>query len=154
VRKVGGTKLVGIVSETEAYCGTADKACHSAKGRTARTEAMFGPAGHAYVYFIYGMHWCFNVVTRKVGEPEAVLIRGVRLPDGTLINGPAKVAKYFKIDRRFYGEDLVKSKRLWIENSMTCNGKRSYRIVCTPRIGVAYAGEHATLPWRFVLGKS
>ena len=148
---MGDKKLVGIITETEAYCGATDKACHSAKGRTARTEAMFGPAGHAYVYFVYGMHWCFNVVTRKIGEPEAVLIRAVTLPNGTLINGPAKVAKYFGIDKSLYGEDLVKSKHLWLETSSLAKSTRPLKYAQLPRVGVAYADDYAAKPWRFVL---
>ena len=149
MRKVGDEKLVGIITETEAYCGATDKACHSAKGRTKRTEAMFGPAGHAYVYFIYGIHWCFNVVTREVGEPEAVLIRAVKLPNGEEISGPAKVAKYFGIDKRLYGEDLVRSKHLWFETSP--HEVKPRHIISTPRVGVAYAGKYAPKPWRFIL---
>lgn len=110
---------------------------------------MFGPAGQAYVYFVYGMHWCFNIVTRKEGEPEAVLVRGVRLSDGTLISGPARVAKYFHIDKSLYGEDLTVSKRLWLETPKG-NPSGGWGIITTPRVGVAYAGEHAKLPWRFV----
>lgn len=148
-------EIRGVIVETEAYCGAKDLACHSASGkggqarRTARTEVMFGPAGHAYVYFIYGMHWCFNIVTRKAGEPEAVLIRGVVLPDGTHINGPARVAKYFHIDKSLYGEDLVTSKRLYIEANS--HEVKPRGILRTPRIGVAYAGAYALKPWRFVL---
>jgi|SRR3989344_1509855 len=143
-----GKKVRGVIVETEAYCGVKDKACHSARGRTARTEVMFGRAGHAYVYFVYGMHFCFNIVTCKAGEPEAVLIRGVQLPDGELVSGPGRVAKYFHIDKSLYGEDLVTSKCLYVKLShheaKPCGIRRA------ARIGVNYAGEYAHKTWRFV----
>ncbi|MBX4190313.1 DNA-3-methyladenine glycosylase, partial [Candidatus Parcubacteria bacterium] len=93
VRRIGNKVIAAKITETEAYCGPNDKACHASKGRTSRTEVMFGKAGHAYVYLIYGMYHCLNIVTEKENYPAAVLIRGI----GS-INGPGKLCRELKID--------------------------------------------------------
>ena len=94
-----GKPRAGRIVETEAYVGEHDLACHASKGRTPRTEVMFGPAGHAYVYFVYGMYWCFNVVTEREGVASAVLVRGVEplwgIPPGVRTDGPARLARAY-----------------------------------------------------------
>lgn len=136
--------IVGMITETEAYIGQEDLACHASKGRTKRTEIMFGPAGHAYVYLIYGMYYCLNVVTEKENYPAAVLIRAVEH-----VSGPGRLTRHFEIDKTLNGEDMTKSKRLWIEDRGVVIPPRN--ILRTPRIGVDYAGEYKDKKWRFVL---
>ncbi len=148
----------GIIVEAEAYRGPEDRAAHSYGGRrTKRTEAMFGPAGHAYVFLIYGLHHNFNLVTGGVGEPHAVLIRGLEPIHGLelmanrrgvqttrreLTNGPGKLAQALGIDQRQYGVDLC-SDRLFLAAGHAVTWARS------PRIGVDYAGAWSQRPWRF-----
>jgi DNA-3-methyladenine glycosylase len=174
-----GTKIIrGIIFETEAYDGQRDLANHASRGRTPRTEVMFGPAGHAYIYLVYGMHHCLNVVTGPVGYPAAVLIRSVMLYRelgirnyelGAEVSGPGRVCKTFAIDRALNGWDLTRGKKLWIEDTPR-EVLRNYlpmlklrqageiatkttklKIVRSPRIGVDYAGQWAKKKWRFVL---
>lgn len=151
-----------MITETEAYDGFKDKASHAHRGETARNKIMFGEAGHIYVYFTYGMHWMLNIVTGKKGYPAAVLIRGLKhssamFARSTLLwradlgelNGPAKLTKALKIDKRLNGKPLSKKSGLWIEN-------RGVRVVPkdilqTRRVGVSYAGEWADKKLRFVL---
>jgi DNA-3-methyladenine glycosylase len=139
--------------ETEAYVGTEDLACHASRGRTARTEVMFGPPGHAYVYLIYGMYHCLNVVTEGVGYPAAVLIRALEPGSGVTLpaNGPGRLCRVLGIDRRHNGQDLVSS-GLFIERQ--ADRLPDERVRITPRIGVDYAGEWAARPWRFVVADS
>lgn len=148
VRHNGQGVLAGKIVEVEAYVGTADKACHAAKGRTARTDVMFGPPGVAYVYLIYGMHHCLNVVTEREGFPAAVLIRAVEI-DGEVIDGPGRLCRAFDIDRSLNRLDLTAKRYLWFED----RGVRVSRgrIKRFPRIGVDYAGEWARKLWRFRL---
>ena len=130
------------ISETEAYRGSDDRACHAARGRTPRTEVMYHEGGRLYVYFVYGMYWMLNVVTGIENEPQAVLIRGLEN-----CQGPGRVTRLLGIDRSFYGEDLVSSHRIWIEESGI---KPLFRT--GPRIGVDYAGDFwKNKPWRFYL---
>lgn len=147
----------GMIVETEAYVGVEDRASHAAGGRrTARNEVMYGPSGHAYVYFTYGMHWLLNVVCAGRGDPQAVLIRGLdnvsgdsSAPSSALVQGPARLTKFLEISRKLNGEDLVESRSLWIEDrGVRINSKE---IKITPRIGVDYAGEWKDKPLRFVL---
>jgi DNA-3-methyladenine glycosylase len=128
------------ITEVEAYRGSEDKACHASKGRTARTEIMFEEGGRLYIYFIYGMYWMLNIVTGEKDFPQAVLIRGV---EG--YPGPGKLTKSLGINRSFYGEDLVLSERIWVEDAgFICSVKNS------PRIGIDYAGEYwKSRPWRY-----
>ncbi len=133
----GQVLRAGRIVETEAYLGEKDLACHSAKGRTPRTEVMFGPPGRAYIYLIYGMHNCLNVVTMPEGEPEAVLIRAIEPLSNCLGpgNGPGKLCKALNIDRRYNGLDLEQGPL-----SIT-NGDRPARTVeRASRIGIDYAG--------------
>ena len=138
-----GTISRFIISETEAYRGSEDRACHASKGRTARTEVMFHNGGLVYVYFVYGMYWMLNFVTGNQEDASAVLIRGL---DNTF--GPGKVGKILQIDSSFYSENLKISQRIWIEdpNPGTLN------FTTHPRIGIHYAGEPwISKPWRFRL---
>ena len=151
VRRIGKKEIRGVICETEAYVGENDKACHASRGRTPRSEVLFWEAGRAYVYLIYGMHYCFNVVTEKKDFPSAVLIRGViqltKNPEGKVL-GPGRVCKFFKIDKKFHGQDLIGNKALWIEGGSKISGAK---IKKGPRIGVDYAGVWAKKPWRFLL---
>ena len=143
VRKLDGRLRVGRIIETEAYLGPEDLACHTARGRTPRNEAMFGPPGQSYVYFVYGMHHCFNVVT---GEGEAVLIRALEPVaglDGARTDGPARLCKALGIDRALNAHPLSVAP-LWVSP-----GAPVRRIEKGPRIGVDYAGRWATRPLRF-----
>jgi DNA-3-methyladenine glycosylase len=144
VREHNGVREAAIITETEAYVGPHDLACHAARGRTPRTEVMFGPPGNWYVYFVYGMHWMLNVVTNEDGYPAAVLIRGV-----TGTNGPGRVARRFRIDKTLYGLPAARSAGLWVEEPAA--PVDASHILTTPRIGVDYAGAWADEPLRFVL---
>jgi len=130
------------ITETEAYLGEEDLACHASKGRTKRTEIMYAEGGRAYVYLIYGMYWMLNVVTGPENHPQAVLIRGI-----DRIIGSGKVGRELKIDKSFYGEDLLLSNRIWIEDAPEVIGFSTL-----PRVGIDYAGdEWKEKPWRFSL---
>lgn len=152
---------VGRIVEAEAYRGPADRAAHSYGGRrTARVEAMYGPAGHAYVFFVYGMHWQFNVVTGAVDEPHAILIRAVEPIAGLslmskrrgmpatkreLTNGPGKLCAAFAIDGDAYGADLCRGSLFLAEEPQPS----VRRVLRSPRVGIDYAGAWAKKPWRF-----
>lgn len=144
VRRIGDEEIAAPIVETEAYVGPHDLACHAAKGRTQRTEVMFGPAGRWYVYFIYGMHWMLNAVTDEPGFPAAVLVRGA----GPWI-GPARLTKAMSIDRQLNTLPIAPESTLWVEDRGLAIPRR--RIARTPRIGVAYAGRWAAKPYRFVV---
>lgn len=158
VRKIGRKIIVGMITETEAYCGPNDLASHASKGKTPRTEIMFGPPGYAYVYLIYGMHHCFNVVTEREGYPAAVLIRGAVLTPTTLrhsqkcrsvVGGPGKLCRYLQIDKTLNREDLTKGTKLWLEDrSVKIKPSNIKRL---PRVGIDYAGSYKNKPWRFVI---
>lgn len=140
---------IGRIVETEAYLGPHDRAAHSARGRTARNEVMFGPPGHAYVYFIYGMYYCMNVVTEPAGHASAVLIRAlepvVNLTGKT--NGPGLLCRAMDIDQRLNGHDLL-SAAFYIAAPP---GAEAFRIVTRPRIGVDYAGAWARRHLRYYI---
>jgi DNA-3-methyladenine glycosylase len=144
VRKYRGKTRAYLITETEAYDGSHDLACHARAGKTARNAPMWGKPAHAYVYFTYGMHWMLNFVTREEGYPSAVLIRGA----GEFI-GPARLTKGLKIDRKLNAKELSKQNGLWVEDRGVKVGSKD--IAQTPRIGISYAGEWAKKPWRFVL---
>ncbi len=153
-------ETAGRIVETEAYVGPQDLACHASKGRTARTEVMFGPAGHAYVYFIYGFHNMLNLVTEATDYPAAVLIRAVepvvgievmkarrkldRLRD--LASGPGKLCQAFAIDRTLNGADLCDGS-LYVED----RNEPAPKFQATPRIGVDYARQWKDKRYRFVV---
>ena len=160
VRKHPDGACIGRIVETEAYIGPQDLACHAAKGRTKRTEVMFGPAGHAYVYFIYGMYSMLNLVTEAKDFPAAVLIRAVepvrgvelmkqRRQNGTLRNlasGPGKLCQAFDIDRTLDGADLC-GKIIYVED----RDEPVPKFQATARIGVDYAGQWKDKPYRFIV---
>ncbi len=149
VLRIGGTERVGRIVETEAYLGPHDLAAHSARGRTSRTEVMFGPPGHAYVYLIYGMHHCMNVVTQAEGQASAVLLRALQ-PVRNLdphTRGPGLLCKAMGIDRRLNGQDLL-SPEFHITEAESAE---RIVIVRRPRIGVDYAGHWAKRLLRFYI---
>ena len=137
-----GTIQKFVITETEAYRGGEDKACHANKGLTPRTKVMFEEGGLVYVYLIYGMYWMLNFVTGEVGDSSAVLIRGV---EG--ISGPGRVGRALQLDKSFYGETLATSERIWIEDA----GLKP-QFTTAPRVGIDYAGEPwISKPWRFIV---
>ena len=148
VHVVAGVERVGRIVEVEAYLGPHDLAAHSARGLTKRTRVMFGPPGFAYVYLIYGMHWCMNVVTQEEGKASAVLLRGVE-PVKNIegrTQGPALLAKAMGIDGRLNGHDLL-SDDFFVRRARGA-GER-IAILKRPRIGVDYAGHWARRLLRF-----
>jgi DNA-3-methyladenine glycosylase len=140
--------LSGIIVETEAYLGEKDAAAHTYKGRTERNKSMFLPGGHAYVYFIYGMHYCINVVAKQAGEPEAVLIRALEPEAGVKerTDGPGRLCKAMRITKALDGVNL-RGEALFIEDAG--RAPRQDEIGAAERIGVDYAGEAAGWPLRF-----
>ncbi|MGB9763070.1 MAG: DNA-3-methyladenine glycosylase [Minisyncoccia bacterium] len=161
VRRIGKKKLIGKIIETEAYIGPKDKASHAYQNkRTKRNEAEFLIGGHIYIYLVYGMYWQLNISTYKAGKPECVLIRALEpvLDKDNLnnkkikniANGPGKLCRWLKLDQSFYGEDLTKSQRIWLEDwGDKINKKQIQR---TARIGINYAGPYwSKIKWRFVL---
>ena len=162
--QINGEVTAGVIVETEAYFGVKDKASHAYGGRrTNRTEIMYGKGGIAYVYLCYGMHNLFNVVTSVEGDPHAVLIRGIEplvgidiieerrnMPStkGAISAGPGSAAKALGIDRSFNAKDL-NGNEIWIEDHLIRYSDEE--IAISPRVGIAYAQEHALLPWRFFI---
>jgi len=175
VRKTSEGVMVGKIIETEAYCGPKDKASHASKGITPRTEVMFGPPGMSYIYLIYGMYNCLNIITEKEGYPAAVLIRGIEpvrgvemmmknrsinspLPvpsdDGNrrarggknLTNGPGKLCQALCLTKEQNNFDVTNKKHnLWIESS----DEKILKIKKGSRVGIDYAQEYKDKPWRF-----
>jgi len=142
VRNIKGMRIALTISETEAYLGPHDLACHAARGRTPRTEIMFGPPGTLYIYFVYGLHWMLNIVTGPKGYAAAVLIRAA----GDF-SGPGKLTRALAIDGALNGRRANLRSGLWIED-----GDRVGKVLVTPRIGVGYAGSHwSARKLRFVL---
>jgi DNA-3-methyladenine glycosylase len=149
VHDVAGVARVGRIVEVEAYLGPRDLAAHSAKGVTRRNASMFGPAGHAYVYMIYGMYFCMNVVTEGSGRGTAVLLRALE-PVSSLegrTQGPGLLCSAMRIDRQLDGHDLVAGTLRIVEPP----SEQSFRIVQRPRIGVDYAGHWARRLLRFYI---
>ena len=156
--------MAGRIVEVEAYRGPADRAAHSSGGRrTPRNEVMYGPPGHAYVYFIYGIHYCMNVVCQPRDVPEAVLLRALEPVDGEalmrrrrglpdapawrLCRGPGALCQAMGISRALNGTDLTRGPLHIVDGALP----RATRVARTARIGVGYAGADAALPWRFVV---
>jgi DNA-3-methyladenine glycosylase len=165
VRILDGQRLSGNIVECEAYIGQGDTACHASRGRTARTEVMFGSPGLAYVYFTYGMHWMLNVVTEAKGFPAAVLLRAIQPLEGVetmralrgakgrprgnrqLTSGPARLTQALAIDKSFNRADMTTGGQLWLEAGDSVPDSKVER---GPRIGVNYAAEKdRSAPWRF-----
>jgi len=169
VRILNGSRISARIVETEAYVGVEDKAAHFYGGlRTPRVEVIYGAPGFAYVFFVYGMHHCFNVVTGTAGSPQAALIRAAEPAEGLeamalsrfgtsyaelgpkrriqLTNGPAKLCRALAIDRSFNGMDLCGG-RLFIED----RGGDSFSIASSARIGIDYAEEAREYPWRMYI---
>lgn len=174
VRRWRGKTIARMITEVEAYDGPKDKASHASRGMTPRTKIMFGPAGHWFVYFTYGMHWMLNIVTEKKGYPAAVLIRGVMFsnsqsrvgylsspPRGEVRNvylkGPGRITKFLNIDEKLNGKLADRKSGLWIEERPARIATRNVagggmKIKKSPRIGVGYAGPvWSKKYYRFVL---
>lgn len=162
IRQDGSEIKVGKIIETEAYFGLGDKASHSHKGMTKRNEVMFGPAGHAYIYFTYGMHWLLNFITEKEGRPSGVLIRALEpiAPEANInaTSGPAKLTKWMSITGGLNKLDLITSEELFVAEEIKIKNKlyksqkvSEKEILLAPRVGVSYAGEDANLLLRFLI---
>lgn len=150
VKEHKGMRVAARIVETEAYVGPEDLACHAAKGRTARTDVLFGPPGVAYVFLIYGMHHCFNAVVESEGVGAAVLVRGVEPIQGIApsvrTDGPGRVCKAMGITLADNRTLLTERESLWIEKASAVSARQVAR---GPRIGVEYAGAWAKKPYRF-----
>lgn len=162
VRVIQGARLSGYIVEVEAYDGESDLACHARAGLTNRTRVMYGKAGRAYIYFVYGMHWMLNCVTGPEGHPAAVLIRAVLpdegqemiaqrrpgIPRSNWANGPGRVCQAFEIDSQLNGIDLTHPNgALWIEPGAPVNEEA---VVTSPRIGIQSVPEPwRSQPWRY-----
>lgn len=146
----------GRIVETEAYVGSEDRASHASRGLTERTRLMFGEPGHAYIYLIYGMYHCLNVVTEAAGFPAAVLIRaidphwGIGTEPIDRTDGPGRLCRALGIDRTLNDHPLDRAP-LWLARADDENRYEPARVVASPRVGVDYAGEWAERPWRFSL---
>ncbi|MDW7673757.1 MAG: DNA-3-methyladenine glycosylase [Bacillota bacterium] len=165
VRKIGDREVICSIVETEAYIGPEDKGCHAYQNkRTKRTEVMFHSGGHAYIYFIYGMYYCFNVVTNLKDKPEAVLIRAVEPIAGLdiikesrcikskkiadLTNGPGKLCQALNINKALNGYNLVSGDQLYIKENPQ---QHKFSIKSAKRINIDYAEEYIDMPWRFYI---
>jgi DNA-3-methyladenine glycosylase len=163
VHKEGRRRIAGIIVETEAYCGEEDLGCHAKAGRTPRTQVLYGPPGHAYVYLNYGMHWLFNVVTRPVDQPEAVLIRAIipteslavvaqrrgRQPRKVWTDGPGKLTQALGITGAYNTLDItVKNAPVFIEQGLKIPDQF---VTTTPRIGFNTVPEPwKSMEWRYL----
>src|SRR4030042_5593715 len=133
-----------IIDEVEAYGGSEDDASHARFGKTTRNSIMFARGGVLYVYLIYGIYWMLNIVTGAEGHPQAILIRGLKG-----IDGPGKVTRTLEIDKTFYGENLILSKRIWIENNHA-----QAAFIQKSRLGIDYASEPwKNIPWRYIMAQ-
>lgn len=164
VRIYHGKRLSGKIVETEAYIGPEDRASHGYLGkRTKRNRAEFLIGGHVYIYLVYGMYWQLNISTEKEGKPTCVLIRSLEPLEGiftmeklrkeknlkNLTNGPGKLCQALALDKSFYGVDLCRPDKIWIEEAEEIKEKE---IVKKPRVGIDYAGPYwSKIPWRFYI---
>lgn len=174
VRQVNGVKIRGRIVETEAYIGPIDKACHAyGFKKTPRIEPLYGEPGIAYVYFIYGMYYCFNIISKEEGSPEGVLIRAVEPLEGidtiselrfkktyneltkvqkkNLTNGPGKLCMAFHITKENTWQDLTTSDYLYIEEPLNTQKNISFEVVEAKRVGIDYAEEAKDFLWRFYI---
>lgn len=169
VRDSPDGRCVGRIVETEAYGGPEDLASHARAGSTPRTAPMFGPPGHSYVYLVYGMHECLNVVAHPAGSAGAVLLRALEPLSGVelmrrrrgvgagetevrLCAGPGRLCRALAVDRSFSGHDLTLGQRLWLAREVPAERREKLEVESGPRVGVDYAGEEwAARPWRFWL---
>jgi len=163
VRRYRGKNICGKIVEVESYIGTKDKASHAYLGkRTKRNEAEYLIGGHIYIYLVYGMYFQFNISTSKKDIPECVLIRALEIEEAEklerkeqkkiikLTNGPGKLCKYLKLNKSFYGDDIINSKKIWIEDRGVKIKKNN--IILSRRVGIDYAGEYwSKIPWRFYI---
>ena len=170
VRNINGKTLRCMITETEAYIGEIDKACHAyGKKRTSKIEPLYGPPGITYVYFIYGLYYCFNIITKEMDIPEGVLIRSVeplnefdyisnirfkknfselsKSQIKALTNGPAKFTMAYQINKSDNFIDMLSSNEIYIEDSKENN----FKIIETTRIGIDYAEEAKDFPWRYYI---
>lgn len=149
VHHINNKKLTGIITETEAYFGFDDDACHAHKKMTPRNKIMFEKGGFSYIYLIYGMYYCFNITTENKHFPSAVLIRAIKTNDIDYkkTNGPGKLCKYLQLTKQQNNIDLTTNPDFYIINTPSPKAK----IIQTPRIGINYAKTHKDVPWRFVL---
>ncbi len=139
-----GTEIRERIAEVEVYRGEEDKACHASKGRTKRTEILYGESGFIYVYLCYGIHWLMNVITGEKEQPQGILIRC-----GDVHDGPAKLTKYLQIDGSFNGEKICGNNRIRIED----DGFRP-EIRTASRVGIDYAGDYwRDIKWRYIAEK-
>lgn len=168
VRRIGRGLVYGRIVEVEAYIGEDDRACHASRGRPGkkgRAAGLYVGPGHYYVYMIYGMYWCLNVVTEREGYPAAVLVRALEPTGGLhlmrrsrraarrdrdLANGPGRLCQALAIDGRLHGKS-VESRSLWLESGERVPDRE---VVRCPRVGVDYAGDSKDLPWRFYIRTS
>jgi len=166
VRRLNGVTLAGVITETEAYQGEEDLACHARAGRTPRTAVMYGPPARAYVYFTYGMHWLLNVVTSPEDTPAAVLIRAVHPTQGLEViaarragvkpaswaDGPGKLCRAFAIDGAFNGANLLDpTSELYLQPGEPAADKQ---VSTGPRVGIQSTPEPwRSIPWRFILNE-
>jgi len=141
-RLADGRVMRGLITETEAYRGEEDGACHARAGRTHRTEMLYRAGGCSYVYLVYGLHWLFNVVTGRADQPQGVLIRALEAP----LDGPAKWTRAFGVTGAQNGLLLPSSDEIWLEAGI------SRPVRTAPRVGVDYAPEPwKSMPWRFMI---
>jgi DNA-3-methyladenine glycosylase len=159
VRRLDGSDVVCRIVETEAYMGPQDKASHAYGNRASkRTEVFYRRGGYLYIYLIYGMYYCCNIITNTEAHPEAVLLRAVEPLAGIeiirkrratrklkdLTNGPGKLCQALEIDDRLYGYDITKGQDIWLEDT-----DEQFPISTSPRINIDYAEEYRDMPWRF-----
>ena len=159
-----GLRLSGLIIEVEAYIGQDDLACHARAGLTKRNQSMWGPPGHAYVYFTYGMHWMLNLVTEEAGNPAAILLRGIKPDEGLermrinrggrmdlpLADGPAKLCQALEIEGQMDGHDLCRrDSQIFIETGPSLESREVQK---GPRIGIQTVPEPwRSMPWRFFI---
>jgi DNA-3-methyladenine glycosylase len=164
IRRLDGSEVVCRIVETEAYMGPTDKASHAYKNRASkRTEVFYRRGGYLYIYFIYGMYYCCNIITNVADRPEAVLLRAVEPLAGIdvirkrrntqrprdLTNGPGKLCQALDIDGRLYGYDVTEGQELWLEDP-----HETFPVIASVRINIDYAGEYRDKPWRFYIEDS